>query len=168
VADAIADTGPIRHLHEIGRLAALAVFDSLRLPDLVAAELNAYGLTIAEIETHGLSVTIVPVDVSEWTSLVGAAQAGTLQPADAQVLVLAQADRFVRVVATDDLAVRRRLEDRGATVVGSVGILVRAYTSGRLTRADLDEAIDALLTRSTLFLSPAFRAYLRRLLADLP
>lgn len=44
MSDAIADTGPILHLHEIGRLDALRIFDSLLIPDLAADEIRAYGL----------------------------------------------------------------------------------------------------------------------------
>lgn len=52
--------------------------------------------------------------------------------------------------------------------VGSIGVLVRAYRTGRLERGELESAVDALFTASTLYLSRAFRAYVRRLLANLP
>jgi len=70
-------------------------------------------------------------------------------------------------VLTDDLALRRRLENQGVTVVGSVGVLVRAYTTGRIRRDELEGAVDTLFTISTLHLSRAFRAYVRHLLANL-
>jgi predicted nucleic acid-binding protein len=85
-----------------------------------------------------------------------------------KVIVLAQSSQFRKPILTDDLALRRRLESHAATVVGSVGVLVRAYTSGRLSRNSLESAIDALFTASTLHMNRAFRAYIRHLLADLP
>ena len=100
--EAITDTGPVLHLHEIDWLEALRVFDRLVMPDLVAEEL------------------------------------------------------------------RRQLENHQATVVGSVGILVRAYTTGYLNRHELENATDALFTTSTLHLSRAFRSYIQHLIASLP
>lgn len=84
------------------------------------------------------------------------------------MLALAYSDNFQKPVLTDDLALRRRLEAAGAIVTGSVGILVRAYKTNRLTRAQLEHALDALFSNSTLHLSRAFRTYVRQLLADLP
>lgn len=90
-----------------------------------------------------------------------------IQPADAQVFLLVQASRFQALVLTDDLALRKLIESHGATVVGSVGILIRAYSSGKLDRRQLDEAFRALFDDSTLHLSQAFRAYLAQLLKSL-
>ena len=84
------------------------------------------------------------------------------------MLVLAHDDGFRKPVLTDELALRHRLEASGAVVTGSVGILVRAYKTRRLTRTQLENAVDALFTDSTLHLSRAFRAYVRPLLASLP
>jgi len=42
--EAISDTGPILHLHEIGKLFTLNVFERLYIPRLVADELGRYGL----------------------------------------------------------------------------------------------------------------------------
>jgi predicted nucleic acid-binding protein len=151
--EAITDTGPVLHLHEIGRLEALSVFDHLAMPGLVADELRAYGLDPSRLGVSGLDAAIVAVPSEEWSPIVSEPNQPTIHPADAQVFVLAQSDRFQKPVLTDDLALRRRLESQGATVVGSVGVLVRAYTIGRLQRNELDGAIDALFTVSTLHMS---------------
>jgi len=65
------------------------------------------------------------------------------------------------------LALRQYLEIHHAVVVGSIGMLVRAYRVGQLQRGELEAAVDALFDHSTLHLSRAFRAYVRRLLTDL-
>jgi predicted nucleic acid-binding protein len=165
---AIADTGPLLHLHEIGRIESLACFDELTLPDLVAQELRAYQLDPACLGVAGLRVTLRTVDKSAWEPILYLADQPAIQPADAQVFILARESGYRTVVLSDDLALRRRLEKEGAGVVGSVGVLVRAYTSGRLERGALDDALDALFTTSTLHMSFAFRAYVRHLLDDLP
>ena len=166
--EAITDTGPVLHLNEIGRLECLRIFEHLVMPDLVAEELRAYGLDPSRLGVTGLKATIVVVERAEWSPVLSEADQPTIHPADAQVFVLARSNQFQKPVLTDDLALRRRLESQGATVVGSVGVLVRAYTTGHLKRDELESAVEALFTTSTLHMSRAFRAYIRHLLADLP
>lgn len=89
------------HLHEIGRLESLAIFDQLMLPNLVVDELHSYGIDLVEL-------------------------------------------------------------------VGSIGILVRAYTLSRIGWNELEASVDAIFTTSTLHLSRAFRTFVRQLLDGLP
>jgi len=63
------------------------------------------------------------------------------------------------VVLTDDLQLRKALETQGHRVVGSVGVVVRAFTFGIVTRAELHTAIDELLDGSSLYASKAFRKH---------
>jgi predicted nucleic acid-binding protein len=164
----ITDTGPILHLHEIGHLGVLSIFNELVIPDLVAEELRACGLDPSNLGIISLNTSLVVVDESEWSVIIGAVNQPIIHPADAQVFVLARSSQFQDLILTDDLALRRRLESQGATVVGSVGVLVRAYTTNHLKRNELESAIDALFTTNTLHMSRAFRAYIRQLLANLP
>jgi predicted nucleic acid-binding protein len=91
-----------------------------------------------------------------------------IQPADAQVFVLARDSGFQSLVLTDDLVLRRLLESQGTRVTGTVGVLIRAYSSGRISRADLDSSIAALFDASSLHLSRGFRIYVKNLLETLP
>jgi predicted nucleic acid-binding protein len=168
VVDAISDTGPVQHLHEIGQIAALAVFDHIIVPDLVAEELRLYGLEPANLGVPKITVSIITVESDRWSAILAEQGITRIQPADPQVVVLAGDETLGSVVLADDLALRRTLEGRGVTVVGSIGILVRAYSLDILDRAQLIDAVDALFTASTLYTSRAFQAYARRLLADLP
>ena len=77
---------------------------------------------------------------------------------------MAQNANFSLPVLTDDLALRRQLEAHGALVVGSVGILIRAYRQQLMSKIQLENAIDSLFDESSLHLSPAFRVYVRQLL----
>lgn len=167
MSDALADTGPILHLHEIGRLQMLRVFDSLLMPDLVADEIRAYGLEPTRLGVAGQAVTIESIAEQVWKPLVAVSRRPMIHPADAQVFALAHLRQFAIPVLTDDLGLRRRLEEQRATVVGSVGVLVRAYSKGWLERVELENAIEALLTQSTLHASRAFVAYTRALLNEL-
>lgn len=166
--EAISDTGPILHLHEIGQERALGVFERLIIPNLVVGELLHYGLDVMQLDIRGLTLSVVPVATEEWEAVIHGPEAPTIQPADAQVFVLAQASQFQHYVLTDDLALRRYLETHHGVVVGSIGLLVRAYRVSQLQRSELEAAVDALFERSTLHVSRAFGAYVRRLLADVP
>jgi len=166
--EAITDTGPVLHLHEIRQQERLGIFDSLVVPELVVEELLTYGIDPSHLGVARLNVTVLSTERAEWEPVVSEPGQPTIHPADAQVFVLARSSRFQKPVLTDDLALRRRLESQGATVVGSVGILVRAYTGGHLSRSGLESAVDALFIVSTLHMSRAFRAYVRHLLNTLP
>ncbi len=167
MSEAIGDTGPIRHLYEIAHLESLRVFDHITISDLVAGELTTAQIDIEDLRTGELlKVTTVPADAFQ--RVLSDHKAASIQSADAQVFVLAQESRFQIPVLTDDLALRRLLENYKATVVGSVGILVRSYSSGLLSRDDLLKAIEQLFTQSTLHSSRAFRAYIYNLLTKLP
>ncbi len=106
------------------------------------------------------------MDEGAWQAALRSAEPVRIQPADAQVFALAQADRFQSLVLTDDLALRRLLESHGCTVVGSVGVLIRTHVSGLFRREELERSIEDLFEVSTLHWSPAFRAYVRQLLEE--
>lgn len=165
--DAISDTGPVLHLYEISQLRALGVFSHLIVPGLVADELCAYGLDFGSLKVPDLRVSIVPVAETHRNEVLAEGREPPIHPADAEVFILARDGGFQKPVLTDDLVLRRQLEAHGAVVIGSVGVLVRAFKTGRLTRTELEGAVDALFTESTLYLSSAFHAYVRKLLADL-
>ncbi|MBW8879403.1 MAG: hypothetical protein JF614_31095 [Acidobacteria bacterium] len=161
--EAISDTGPVLHLQEIGKLATLAVVEPLVLPDLVARELADRHSGATSLQEVGVKFRISPVETSEWQEALRTI-GPKIQPADAQVFVLARAEAFQSLILTDDLALRQILEGHGSKVAGSVGILVRAYASSKLSRKDLGDSFDALTRDSTLHLSWSFRSYLKTLL----
>lgn len=68
VPETVSDTGPILHLHEIGRLPLLALLSPLEIPDLVRAELDLYNIPSAELEKAGIELTVIPVAEPIWVS----------------------------------------------------------------------------------------------------
>jgi len=165
MAEAIADTGPFLHLTEIGQLDILNIFDRLKVPNLVAVELDAYGVDLSTRKFP--HIEFVNVEESQWQQVISSSKHLAIHPADAQVFVLAQSNNFLKLVLSDDLDLRRLLESHNATVVGSVGLLVRAYKLGRLEYDALAESINALFTNSTLYISRAFKVYVEKLIEDL-
>lgn len=168
VPEIVSDTGPILHLHEIDRLPLLTTLSPLNIPDLVQAELGLYGIPMADLVKAGIEVTVTPVAEPIWREILLIPGFTRIQPADAQVFAIARSCSFQVLTLTDDLALRKLLEREGATVVGSIGLLIRGYRDGRLTRAALEKCIDDLLGKSTLHLSRAFRSYVRQLVEELP
>ncbi len=152
------------HIFEIGRAGALRVFDHLLMPELVAEELRGLGIEPLNLGIAGLQVAVEGIERGQWESVSSAPDQLLIHPADAQVFALAQANQFQTPVLTDDLALRRRLEKEMNLVVGTVGLLLRAYKVGYLRRDELESAVDALFVSSTLHMSRAFRAYVRQLL----
>ena len=162
------DTGPILHLYEIGQLSVLTTLGSVVLPDLVLEELSHRGIDIARLQSAGVEVRSETLDSARLESILQETDLPRIQPADIRVFALAKVRGFAQLVLTDDLALRRLLEGHGTRVVGSVGVLLRAYTDGRIDRATLERSVDALLRQSSLHLSRAFRVYLGSLLKSLP
>lgn len=161
--ETISDTGPVLHLHEIGRLGTLSSVSPLLFPSRVWEELRRRGLGEASFQSSSLPFKVSPAI----QDLVPSPETLLLQPADVEVFLLAEEMHFEPLVLTDDLALRRLLESRGAMVAGSVGILIRASSVGLLSREELRTSIEALLEHSSLHLSRAFRSYVRKLLEDL-
>lgn len=167
VPEALSDTGPVLHLHEIEALRGLIPFSPLQFPELVWEELRARGIVAALLRAAGIDPSVSAVEEGVWQAVLRLAEPVRIQPADAQVFALAQAGGFQALVLTDDLALRRLLESHGCTVVGSVGVLIRAHVSGVLRREELERSIDDLFEVSSLHWSSAFRAYVRQLLEEM-
>lgn len=102
--EAIGDTGPILHLHEIDWLSALGIFERLSVPGLVADELRAYGLAPFALGIGAPSMVVVPVSETNRNAALTNNDLPPIQPADAEVFALAQAESFQKLVLTDDLA----------------------------------------------------------------
>jgi predicted nucleic acid-binding protein len=166
MSEAVCDTGPILHLWEIGRTNALKIFSKVLIPALVADELSRYEVRLSKV-SGGSALEVVVVDEVARRELLVSYGASEIHPADAEVVALARSLHYGVPVLTDDLTLRRRLEAEGAVVVGSVGILVRAYRKSLLSRSEVEVAVQALLSRSTLRMSSAFRTYIRSLMAEL-
>lgn len=164
--EAISDTGPILHLNEIGKLDSLNIFERLYVTGLVANELNSYGIDVLKLDLK-TSVSLVDVDNEKQFQEISKLITKPIHPADTEVFILARDKNYSIPVLTDDLTLRRQLEKQGALVIGTIGILVKAYHNGLLNREDLEGAINSLFEESTLYISRAFRSYIQKLLADL-
>ena len=160
----VCDSGPLTHLWQIDLWPAFAVFDETHLPAQVANEVRQHVdldqlKNFTQLQIH----TISPLQIESVQQIQS--QDVHLQVTDLAVLALARALTH-DLVLTDDLDLRRVLEEQGFRPMGSVGILIHAYNTNQIDRAQLDHSIDQLFTQSTLYLSPQFKSYVRRLIAS--
>jgi predicted nucleic acid-binding protein len=163
---AVCDAGPLTHLWQIRLWAAFRAFSVIHVSEQVAEEVRQH-IDLQSFESStGSTLIIHAVSLAH----IDAARAVippsfTLQEADLATLATAQHVQ-PDFVLTDDLSLRRVLEVQGQTPMGSVGLVMYAYKIGLLNQDTLQQAIDALFVHSTLYLSPQFKAYIRKLIAD--
>lgn len=82
--------------------------------------------------------------------------------ADASVLALAHR-MGAEIVFTDDLDLRDAVKSRKMIPVGTIGILLRAYREGQLSKRKLNGALDDLLDLSSLFITKELIAQTKRI-----
>ena len=160
----VCDSGALSHLWQIDLWPAFAVFDEIHLPAQVANEVQQHVdldqlKNFTQLQTH----TITPLQIESAQQVQP--QDVRLQLADLSVVALARSLTH-DLVLTDDLDLRRALEGQGFRPMGSVGVLIHAYKTNQIDQALLGQAIDKLFTQSTLYLSPQFKSYVRRLIAS--
>lgn len=162
----VADTGPPLHLAEIGQESQLTIFGLVIISKQIKAELKRRGVFDRVRAALGDRLVVESVTQQELDAQRVALSNFKVHQADLSVAVLA-ARLTPEVVLTDDLELRRGLEARGYLVVGSVGVLIRAFKAGHLTKAELQAYLDQLFDGSTLYLSKGLRTYIYKLLDGL-
>jgi len=163
---AVCDSGPLTHLWQINLWQSLGTFQALHLAARVTQEIREH-VPLEQLETqtgcalHTHNIPQHKIDAQLQVLSLGL----TVPRADIATLILAQ-QITPELVLTDDLALRRAIEAQGQTPMGSVGILLRAYKAGLLDTQALSQAMDGLFVHSTLYLSPAFKSYVQRLVSE--
>lgn len=149
---AVADAGPLIHLHEINQFSLLQIFSPLHIPDAVWFEtVGQDRLTqddVAQLD-HVERVSLSQSDVDQF---IQEDHLEELHAGESQCLFLCQ-HIHVPTILTDDLAVRDAARQLQMTPVGSLGIVVRAYRQGLMTMTEAEHIITQLYDVSSLFVT---------------
>lgn len=144
---AVADTGPLLHLAEIGQLRQLRIFTHLHLPAAVQAELTAQTPGAAEeLARLAHCHTLAASDVARF---VTANVLDHLHRGEQESLYLCF-HLNVPLLLTDDLAVRKAAGRLGLTAVGALGVIGRSYHLGHISCHKAQTAVTALCRSSGL------------------
>jgi len=149
VEQAVADAGPLIHLHEVEQIDLLSLFKILCIPGAVWAEsadkINSPPLNLNNIRHHTLTAS----DVDHF---VQTHSLSNLHVGERESLCLCnQLD--IPLLLTDDLAVREAARRLCVRPVGSLGIVVRGYKEGILTYSEAEKSLIALYEESSLFVT---------------
>lgn len=152
--ETVSDSGPFIHLWQIGQLQLLTMFHRLLTTEQVVAEIIAPERLKEEDLATLPNLQICSVAQEEIESIRRQLAGFELHTGELSALRLAQKEK-VELFLTDDLEARRAAKSLGLEPHGSVGILVLAYRKGILSLSQAEEALFALLHKSSLFLTPA-------------
>jgi len=144
-------------------VACLKCVGEIAISTQVRAELRRHAVHDAVLQLFDGLIQVERVTLSEIGAQRDRLQGSGLHKADLSTVALVERLR-PNVVLTDDLQLRKALETQGHKVVGSVGVMVRAFSCGIINKAELQTAIDELLDGSSLYTSKAFRKHVHDLL----
>ncbi len=149
---AVADAGPLIHLHEAGALNHLAIFSAVCVPTEVWRE-TVRQQRVPEGALLDLGVRRVDF-LRDLSKFVEAHRLGALHPGEQECLCACYTEK-ISILLTDDLAARDAAKRLGLTPVGALGVIVRAYRVARITLDEAETTIRRLQTTSSLFVTPA-------------
>jgi predicted nucleic acid-binding protein len=164
--EAVVDTGPLIHLDEINQLILLlAVFSTIHIPEAVVGELTNQKAK-AFISQYTEKIKTITISDQALFSAKDAHAGFRLQLADLAVLAIIQ--QIANAVAvTDDLELRKAIEQSGRTVTGTVGILFRANQLQLISTDQLRDAVNRLFDDSSLYLSSSFKTRIISMIGSL-
>jgi predicted nucleic acid-binding protein len=153
----ISDTSPLRALAHLGHVEWLQeLFHQIRLPPAVASELRYPPSALAAVDVTGWRFLVIQSPrngqrVSEFRL--------RLDAGEAEALALAE-ELHADVVLVDELAGREVARQCGFTVLGTLGILLRAKQQGLCPA--VAPLLDRLQRDLNFFVSPSLRQTILR------
>ncbi|MBI4210988.1 MAG: hypothetical protein HY544_05820 [Candidatus Diapherotrites archaeon] len=142
---AVADSGPIIHLREIGALKALGIFKII-IPPAVNEEIR--GRPPKAAVNAGFDNNLAQILQNEFE----------LALAESQCIALAKA-QSIRLFLTDGLDARTTAKEMGLEPHGTVGILLKAYRKRVFSKKETIELVKKLKTHSTRYITSDITNY---------
>ena len=123
--DVFCNTSPLQYLHQIGQLDILpTLFGEVQVAEAVAAELA---------EGRRRQIALPNIRRLSWATIRAVSDAGSLVPnlgrGEAETIALGL-EKSNALVVLDDGAARRAATAAGLSIVGTVGVLLRAKERG--------------------------------------
>lgn len=149
-AEAVSDTGPLIHLSQIDELESLKIVDRLLVPSEVESEFRK-GNSFKKLDE--LEIVEVKQVKGKLADNAGAlARKYKLDLGEAEAITLAKTEE-ISLLFIDDLDGRRTAVMRGLEPHGSVGILLRAYREGIISKEKAVNKVRELHSDSALYLT---------------
>ena len=148
---AVFDTGPFIHLNEIESLHVLKLFKSIVIVDEVFNELNKNAALHTKIKNLR---NIKLLRLNPKNKDISGLMAGkyNINLAESSSISLAMQER-ADVFITDDLDARTTAKNLNMEVHGTVGVLVRAFREGFISKETAVIKIKELYEKSSLFIT---------------
>lgn len=151
---AVADAGPLIHLHEIGALVVLSMFERLYVPKPVYGEMLRHLVTDSPSLEEWPFLHLVDIEQERVQAFVREHGLEYLHWGEQTALCVAY-QKHVPLFLTDDLKARQVAKSLGLKPVGSVGLILRAYNQGQISKTVAKRYIIDLQERSSLFITRA-------------
>ena len=151
---AVADAGPLIHLSQIGELPLLGVFSRVEIPGAVWAETVGAGRVPQRDLENAATIRRHEIGVSDLRRFLERFGPFSLHPGETQCLLLCR-QLGIPLLLADDLAAREAAQRQGVRPVGSLGVVVRSYHTGRIPLARAEDCIQRLCSVSSLFVTRA-------------
>jgi len=148
--EAVSDTGSLIHLFQIEKLQLLKIVDRLLIPLEVKDEFRKGG-SLKELRELDI-IEVKEVKGTHADSAGAMSRKFGLDLGEAEAIVLAK-KKGISLIFTDDLEARRAAMMRSLEPHGSIGILLRAYRDGIISKEETITAIRQLHSDSSLYLT---------------
>ena len=142
--EAVSDTGPILHLHEINQKGMLSVFSKVFISHIVEEELGNY-----RVSPLPRNIEIMQINKDQ-TSLF--AQRYDLELGESSGIWLCKSLK-IPLFLTDDLDAREVASALDLKPVGTLGIIIRSYREKLIAQKEAISLIHALHENSSLFVT---------------
>ena len=150
---AVADSGPIIHLHEIGQFRLLAGFSTVHFPEAVWSEVvDSQRVPVSLL--HSIANAPSRVNPSIVNEIRAEPVVKDLHDGEIEAIGLCR-ELSIGLLLTDDLAARIAAQKLGIRPVGSLGIVVRAAVDGHIGVAEAERWLHQLHHVSSLFVTGA-------------
>ena len=163
---AISNTGPLVHLTQIGKLSLLKdLFHRIAIPESVKFELIDKGKKLGKPDA-----IIIEKEINQWIDVIKDpeikkefSEKSGIHKGELAVILLAKDWNLPALI--DDAAARSFAKAMGTTVVGSIGLLIKATKDRLLSGMDALSSLENL--SEIMWLSPSLYEYARKSIQSL-